>query len=125
MNLNELKTMLLEDGVIDTNEVELLQKELYSDGIIDSDEANFLFEINDAVSGMDNSIEWEHFFIKAISDYLLNDISSPNVIDNEETTWLLEKIGQDGKIDHTEKELLLTLRARVNSFPQELEKLLS
>ena len=35
MNLNELKTMLLEDGVIDTNEVELLQKELYSDGIID------------------------------------------------------------------------------------------
>lgn len=125
MELKELKTILLDDGVIDAQEVELLQKELYSDGVIDTDEANFLFEINDAVSGKNNSIEWEQFFIKAISDYLLNDTSSPNVIDNEETAWLLEKIGQDGKMDHTEKELLLTLRARVNSFPQELEKLLS
>lgn len=125
MNLDELKITLLEDGVIDSQEVELLQKELYSDGIIDTEEANFLFEINDAVSGKNNSVEWEQFFIKAISDYLLNDISSPNIIDEEETAWLVEKIGQDGKVDRIEKELLQSLKERAISFPQELEKLLN
>lgn len=125
MELNELKAILLDDGVIDAQKVELLQNELYYDGVIDTNEANFLFEINDAVSGKNNSIEWEHFFIKAISDYLLNDTSSPNVIDYEETAWLLEKIDQDGKVDCIERELLLNLKERANSFPQELEKLLS
>ena len=49
--LEQLKKELLEDGIIDAQEVEELQAVLYADGVIDKDEANFLFELNDAVSG--------------------------------------------------------------------------
>ena len=59
MDFNELKKSLLEDGVIDAAEVATLKKELYADGIIDKDEAEFLFELNDAVSGHENAPEWK------------------------------------------------------------------
>lgn len=124
MTLKELKESILEDGIIDAGEVELLRKELYADGIIDKDEANFLFELNDAVSGKDNSPEWEKLFIQAISDFLLKDEVSPGEIDKDETTWLVEKIGADGKVDGVEKALLANLKVEAKTFPDELNALL-
>ena len=63
MTLQELKADLLADGIIDAEEVVKLKEILYADGIIDKDEAEFLFEINDAVTGKDNAPSWESFFI--------------------------------------------------------------
>lgn len=122
--LEELKKEILADGVIDKDEVATLKKELYADGIIDKDEANFLFELNDAVSGKDNAPEWKDFFIRAICDYLLKDEISPGEIDSDEETWLIDKVSNDGKVDETERELLLTLKAEAKSFPHTLEELL-
>ena len=48
--LEELKKELLADGVIDAAEVAQLKEVLYADGVIDKEEADFLFELNDAVS---------------------------------------------------------------------------
>ena len=61
--LDELKKELLADGIIDADEVKELEEVLYTDGVIDSNEANFLFELNDAVTGKDNDPSWEDFFI--------------------------------------------------------------
>ena len=52
--LQEYKAELLADGIIDANEVKELEQLLFTDGKIDSEEADFLFELNDAVSGKDN-----------------------------------------------------------------------
>lgn len=123
-SLEQLKTELLVDGVIDANEVKELEEILYADGKIDSEEAEFLFELNDAVSGKKNHADWEAFFIKAISDYLLEDENSPNEIDNMEADWLYQKIKSDGQIDVIEKNLLLSLRKKSNNFPDMLEGLL-
>lgn len=124
MNLQELKADLLADGIIDAAEVKKLKEILYADGIIDKEEADFLFELNDAVTGKDNDPSWESFFIQAIADFLLKDEVSPGEIDADEAAWLEEKIGADGQVDGTEKALLEKLKVEAKSFPANLAALL-
>jgi hypothetical protein len=119
--LNELKQSILEDGVIDAQEVQQLKEVLYADGIIDKEEAEFLFELNDAVSGKANDASWEAFFINAISDFLLEDETSPGEIDEEEAQWLLQKIQGDGQLDKTEQALLANLKNKSKNFPKILD----
>ena len=118
--LEELKKNLLADGVIDKEEVAQLREVLYADGVIDAEEVEFLFELNDAVSGKDNAPEWQEFFVEAISDNILAD----GEIDEEEVKMLSEKISGDGQVDETEKALLLNLKAKAKNFPAALEALL-
>lgn len=124
MTLQELKADLLADGIIDAAEVAKLKEILYADGVIDKEEAEFLFEINDAVTGKENDPSWETFFIQAISDFLLKDEVSPGEIDADEAAWLVEKIGADGQVDGTEKALLVNLQKEAKSFPETLAALL-
>src|SRR5215510_4213450 len=100
--LSELKKSILADGVIDEAEVKQLREVLYADGKIDKEEAEFLFELNDAVSGKDNSPKWDTLFIEAITSFLLEDENSPGEIDDEEAEWLLAKIQGDGQVDGIE-----------------------
>ena len=81
--LEELKKDLLADGVIDAAEVKELEAVLYEDGVIDKEEADFLFELNNAVSGKANAPEWKDFFVKAISSFVLEDETSPGEIDED------------------------------------------
>ena len=119
--LSELKQSILEDGVIDAQEVKQLKEVLYADGVIDKEEAEFLFELNDAVSGKDNDASWETFFINTISDFLLEDETSPGEIDEEEAQWLLQKIQGDGQLDKIERALLDNLKNKSKSFPKILD----
>ena len=118
--LEELKKNLLADGVIDKEEVAQLREVLYADGVIDAEEVEFLFELNDAVSGKDNAPEWQEFFVEGVSDNILAD----GEIDEEEVKMLSEKISGDGQVDETEKALLLNLKAKAKNFPAALEALL-
>ena len=123
-SLEQLKKELLADGIIDAAEVNELKEILYADGVIDTEEAEFLFEINDDVSGKENDPSWETLFIDAITSYLLEDENSPGEIDEDESNWLHEKIKGDGQIDSIEKNLLLNLKSKAKSFPSNLESLL-
>lgn len=117
-NLKELKKSILADGVIDEQEVIQLREVLYADGIIDKEEADFLFELNDAVSGKENHSSWEKLFVEAITSFLLDDETSPNEIDEEEAQWLIAKIQGDGQLDKTEKALLENLKKLSKNFPE-------
>ncbi len=117
MNLSELKKSILADGVIDETEVKQLREVLYADGKIDKEEAEFLFELNDAVSGKDNHSSWETLFIESITSFLLEDETSPGEIDDNEAKWLLTKIQGDGQLDKTEKALLDNLKKKAKTFP--------
>ena len=123
-NLNELKKNLLADGIIDAEEVKTIKEILYEDGNIDKEEADFLFEINDAVSGKDNALEWKTLFVDAITSYLLEDETSPGEIDEDDTKELYEQIKGDGKVDDTERALLENLKAKSKNFPEILASLL-
>ncbi len=122
--LQDIKNKFLLDGVIDADEVKVLEAVIYDDARIDKEEAQLLFEINDAVSGNNNDGSWNEFFIKAISDYLLNDENSPGEIDQDKAEWLYSKIKGDKQIDSLEKELLQYLKSNAKKFPEILEELL-
>ena len=124
-SLKQLKTELLADGVIDAAEVTELETVLFADGKIDTEEAEFLFDLNNAVSGKANHASWETLFIKAISSYLLEDENSAGEIDPNEAEWLYNKVKGDGQIDSTEKNLLLNLRKNSKNFPSKLALLLN
>ena len=117
-NLIELEKFISADGVIDEAEVQQLREILYADGKIDKEEADFLFDLNDSVSGKDNHPSWETIFIEAITAFLLEDEASPGEIDNDEAKWLLAKIQGDGQVDGIEKALLDNLKAKAKSFPE-------
>ena len=123
-NLDELKKNLLSDGIIDIEEVETIKHKIYEDGKIDREEANFLFELNDAVTGKDNAPEWKELFIDAITAYVLEDEMSPDVIDEDEADYLYEQINGDGQIDDTERALLENIKAKAKNFPEKLASLL-
>lgn len=121
---SELKKEILADGEIDADEVKTLREILYADGMIDREEADFLFELNDAVSGKNASAEWKNFFIEAICDYLLKDETSPGYIDADEQRWLIERLGANGNVDAIERELLHELRRQAKAFPDTLAALI-
>lgn len=122
-SLEVLKKEILEDGVIDANEVKEIEKVIYEDGKIDKEEADFLFELNDAVSGKDNHSSWQVLFVKALSSYVLDDDTSNGEIDEDEAKYLVKKIQGDGHIDANEKALLENLKSILGSLPKSLEKL--
>lgn len=124
-SLKQLKTELLSDGVIDAAEVTELETVLFADGKIDAEEAEFLFDLNNAVSGKANHASWETLFIKAVSSFLLEDENSAGEIDSAEAEWLYNKINGDGQIDSIEKNLLLSLKKNSKTFPAKLESLLN
>ncbi len=124
-SLEQLKTELLADGVIDAAEVKELETVLFADGKIDNEEAEFLFDLNNAVSGKANHSSWETLFIKAISSFLLEDENSAGEIDADEAEWLYNKIKGDGQIDSIEKNLLLNLKKNSKNFPANLATLLN
>lgn len=124
MDLQELKQDILADGIIDADEVKRIESQIFADGKIDRIEADFLFEVNDAVSGRENDIAWSKLFVRAITSYLLDDEKSPGVIDSEEVEWLLEKLNKDGQIDDIEKDLLLNLKSKIKVLPEKLAALL-
>ena len=123
-NLDELKKDLLSDGIIDIEEVETIKHKIYEDGKIDREEANFLFELNDEVTGKNNAPEWKELFIDAITAYVLEDEMSPDVIDEDEADYLYEQINGDGQIDDTERALLENIKAKAKNFPEKLASLL-
>ncbi|MBP1631182.1 MAG: hypothetical protein H6Q15_2075 [Bacteroidetes bacterium] len=119
-NLKELKKSILADGIIDEQEVKQLREILYADGKIDKEEADFLFDLNDSVSGKANHKSWKTLFVDAITSYLLEDENSPGEIDKDELKWLLSKIQGDGKIDDLEKALIKNLKLKLNELPKSL-----
>lgn len=124
-SLEQLKKELLADSVIDAAEVKELETVLFADGKIDKEEAEFLFDLNNAVSGNANHASWETLFIKAISSFLLEDENSAGEIDKEESEWLYKKVKGDGQIDAVEKNLLLHLKKHSKNFNENLASLLN
>lgn len=107
--LEQLKASILADGIIDAEEVRTINKAIYEDGKIDREEADFMFALNDAVTGKENHYSWKDLFVKAITDHVLKDDQSYGSVDDDEADYLIGKIQGDGKIDEIEQALLLKI----------------
>lgn len=123
-SLASLKAAILDDGIIDDDEVANLRGRLYADGVIDREEADFLFDLNDAVTGKDNAASWGELFVEAIAAHVLEDDVSPGEIDEDEGAWLVGKIQGDGQIDALERRLLEVVLDKSTSAPDSLRAIL-
>lgn len=124
--LHSLKTAVLEDGVIDDAEVEMIRKVIYGTGSgagegVDRAEADFLFALNDAVSGKENSAGWKDLFVEALSKHVLEDEVSPGEIDEAEAEWLVRGIEGDGVCDEVEMALLSQIKAQATAIHPTLQ----
>lgn len=122
--LEELKKELLADGIIDAEEVKTLESVIFEDGVVDKEEADFIFELNNAVSGKENAPEWKDFFVRAITSFVLDDDQSNGEVDDDEAKYLYDQIKSDGQIDDVEKALLESIKAKSKNFPALLAELL-
>ena len=123
-SLDELAKDIIEDGIVDADEVKKIRERIYEDGIIDREEGEFLFAINDAVSGNENDPAWEKLFVEALTSHVLDDEISPGEIDEDEAKWLVEKIQGDGKIDDCEKALLASIKEKAKSIDETLNSIM-
>lgn len=109
--LDDLAIEVLEDGIIDAEEVNKIKERIYGDDIIDREEADFLFRLNDSVSGASNDPGWKNLFVEALTDHVTKDKQSPGMVDEEEAAYLISKIEGDGKVDEVELALLVNIAA--------------
>jgi len=122
--LEVLRAKILEDGIIDDSEVEMILKVISSPGSktskgIDKSEADFLFDLNDSTSAAENSPKWKTLFVKAVSAHLLK--SKASKIDEKKAEWLIERIGQEGNLDENEKALLLHIKSSAKEIHSKLK----
>ena len=117
----EIKTAVLEDGVIDADEAAALKERLYDDGVIDQEKADLLFKLNDAVSGNANDPAWQELFVDAITDFVLADDTSPGEVDEDEAIYLIKHIIAIGQVDEIEKALLLNIGAKATKIHSSLQ----
>lgn len=120
MPLDDFAAAILEDGIVDADEVTKIRERLYADDVIDREEADFLFKINDAVTGKENDPGWCKLFIDAMCDHVLKDETSPGVIDEDEANFLIEKIKGDEQVDGTELALLVAICERATGESPEV-----
>lgn len=120
MSLTDLSSSIIADGVVDAVEVKNIEERVYADGVIDRDEANFLFAVNDGVSGNDNHSSFKDLFVKALTEHVLDDDTSPGEVDENESAWLISKIKGDGEVDANEKALLENIKANAKSIHDSL-----
>jgi len=118
-DLNQLFTDIVADGVIDSDEVTQIESVIYADGQIDAEEADFMFRLNDAVTGKDNDDGWQALFVRSLTDYVLADETSPGEVDADEANYLIEKIGNDGQVDEAELALLVNITAQATACTDE------
>lgn len=125
--LESLKDSIIEDGLVDANEVQMMKTVIYGTGgksgaSVDRQEADFIFDINDATTdneGHDDS--WKDFFVESIAKHLLEDEESPGAIDENEGDWLISRIEGDGEYDSNEKALLKHLKEKTTSIAGKLK----
>jgi hypothetical protein len=120
--LKELVKDIVVDGVVDAAEVAGMQKRLYADGVIDREEADFLFAVNDAVSGHKNDPGWQKLFVEALTEHVLGDRTSPGEVDEKEAAYLISKIKADRQVDAVELALLVNITAKAKATAPKFQK---
>lgn len=117
-DLLEIKKIIVSDGRISTENVEMLRNALFDTEGMTRKKADFLFKFKDTISKEHQISEFKELFIEAITIYLLEDEISPGEIDEKEAKWLRAKIQNKGYHDKLDMLLLENLRKKSINFPE-------
>jgi len=114
----ELKAKISDPGIMKKENIKAIEELIRMEKSIDRSKADFLFEVNDIVSGADNDPSWKDLFVKALASHVLEDEISPEVLDEDEAKYLISRIQQDGVVDDVELALLVHIIQNAKSTPE-------
>lgn len=114
-----LSSFLKVEGVVGPEDVLRLQKEVFQDGVVTIDEADALFALNNNLNEVCE--EWNDFFIEALMQFTVFQLTPCGYISDENSAWLMEVISKDGIVESaTELELLVKIMAKAKFCPPAL-----
>ena len=117
LDLRQMEQAILANGKVETQELELLRRELYSAGRIGRREADFLVVLHKRLEHLDPG--FQQFFYQAMKDHILAD----GRIGAEEAAWLRRMLFADGQFRDEERKLLRELKGEAKEVSQEFEVL--
>lgn len=126
--LMAFKDAALADGDINEEEVNDIRTIIYGQGGVLSGavsrfEADWLFDINDAVTNVRNHPSWKDLMIEAITGHLLGNEEEPDEISEDEAGWLVDRIERSGRYDEVEQAIVSTIKETATQIPEILYKL--
>jgi hypothetical protein len=112
--LDSVEARVLDDGVVDAQEVEMIRKVIYrqesgAGAGVDLAEAEFIFSIHYQVYGKDNVEGWNELFVEALTKHLLETKKPLGQMNTGKSKWLIRKLEKDGVIDSNELALVVNL----------------
>lgn len=112
---------ILERQTIEFDDILLLKRVFYEDGVVSSDEANLLFSLQQGCSVQ--HADWPDFFVEAIADYLIIQEQPRGYLTAANANWLISRVSRDGKIrSKTELDLVLNVLEKARWAPASLSK---
>ncbi|MGI9414373.1 MAG: hypothetical protein ACR2PM_11930 [Hyphomicrobiales bacterium] len=104
---------------ISADDVLTLRREVFGDGIVSEAEAELLFRLNENCPEQDP--KWGEFFIEGLTDFTVHQAEPEGYVSESNAKWLIERVGQDGRVDtETELELLVKVIETAKSSPEHM-----
>ena len=108
---------ILARGKITADDVLRLRHRVFWKGVVTPQDAEMVFSLNDRL-GEEADPAWRHFFIEALTDYLVNQAEPRGYVSEANADWLIERIGRSGHVDTLcELELLVKVLERAQQSP--------
>jgi hypothetical protein len=112
---------ILQRQTIEFDDILLLKRVFYEDGVVSSDEANLLFSIQQACAVQ--HADWPDFFVEAITDYIVFQEPPRGYLTAANANWLIGRMSRDGKIkSKTEIDLVLSILDKARWAPASFAK---
>lgn len=117
LQLRQLEQDILANSKVDSQELELLRRQLYIGGKVGRREADFLVELHKRVQHVTPA--FEQLFYRVIKDHIL----ANGRIGVEEAAWLRQMLFADGRIEDEERKFLHELKGEAKQVSQEFDAL--
>ena len=112
---------ILARGSIKDSDVGRFRRVLYEDGVISSDEAELLFRLNEGCALKDAS--WADLFVEGVTDYIVFQERPQGYVTAANAHWLIDRVCKTGAIDsRTELELIVNVIDKARWAPVSLVK---
>ncbi len=112
---------ILSRGTIKDADVSRFRRIFYEDGIVASDECDLLFKLNSKCDIQEP--DWAPFFVEAVTDYIVFQERPQGYLTADNAHWLLDRIAKPGKIlSKTEFELVINVIDKARWAPVSLAK---
>lgn len=112
---------ILARGSIKDIDIARFRRVLYDDGVISSEEAELLFRMNGGCALKDAA--WSELFIESITDYIVFQELPQGYVTAANAHWLIDRVSKDGKIEsRTELELIVNVLDKARWAPVSLVK---